>query len=82
MLSCCYKGLEIIQSKPNLAALQISFDARSTAGYRWTGVGLGTVGFVPRFLSVESNILLVMQSMGKHGRPAAVEMIDIAKNMI
>lgn len=51
-------------------------------GYRWTGVGLGTVGFDPRFLSVESNILLVMQSMGKHGRPAAVEMIDIAKNMI
>lgn len=36
----------------------------------------------PIFLSVPSNILLVMQSMGKHRRPVAVEIIDIAKNLI
>lgn len=41
MLSCCYKVLEIIQSKPNITALQITFDARPILGYRGTGVGLG-----------------------------------------
>ncbi len=81
MLSCCYKGLEIIQSKPNVTALQIHFDARSTLGYRGTAVGLGLSDFPPIFISVY-NILLVMQSMGKHRRPVAVEIIDIAKNLI
>jgi len=41
MLSCCYKVLEIIQSKPNITALQIAFDARPILGYRGTGVVLG-----------------------------------------
>lgn len=49
MLSCCCKGLEIIQSKPNITALQITFDARSILGYRGTGVGLGLWDLSPDF---------------------------------
>lgn len=52
MLSCCYKGLKIIQSKPNITALQITFDARSTLGYRGTAVGLGLSDLFTDFLSV------------------------------
>lgn len=49
MLSCCYKCLEIIQSKPNITALQITFDARSILGYRGTGVVLGLSDLSPDF---------------------------------
>lgn len=82
MLSCCYKGLKIIQSKPNITALQITFDARSTLGYRGTAVGLGLSDLFTDFFISVYNILLVMQSMGKHRRHVAVEIIDIAKNLI